>query len=177
MSTRACPPVADSVGGVHALERQPPCPRACRFHWDNEGLPNKAVRYRGWEQTEETLHKALEEEAPIDGVVGFSQGATAAALFAAGLAPGTLKFGIFISGFRPYDEAFASRLGNESLSQLPTLHIMGESDEIIPLERSLAMAEAVGPRAQTFRHPGGHMVPTCSGEVKAAWQSFLDGVE
>jgi hypothetical protein len=60
------------------------------------------VQYSGWEESQAIIQRALEEHAPIDGLLGFSQGATATALFLshalpAGLAP-QLRFAIIIAG-------------------------------------------------------------------------------
>lgn len=57
------------------------------FQWSDLGpdkRPSLAVKYRNWEQTYETLCAAVRQQQP-DGVFGFSQGATAAALFLAAL--------------------------------------------------------------------------------------------
>ena len=49
--------------------------------------PSRAAHYRGWEASRQAIEAALAEHAPIDGLLGFSQGATAAALFLAGAHP------------------------------------------------------------------------------------------
>lgn len=57
------------------------------FQWQDLGpdkRPSLAVKYSNWDQTYSSLCNALRQQPP-DGLFGFSQGATAAALFLAAL--------------------------------------------------------------------------------------------
>lgn len=138
-----------------------------------QARPSQAQRYHGWDLTTAVLDQALREHAPVHGLLGFSQGATAAALYMAAGGARELAFGILISGFLPRDESAAATLSPTTLAG-PTLHVMGGADDIIPVPRSHALAERCG-RPTLFQHPGGHMVPTCSGDAKQALVDFLDG--
>eukprot|EP00879_Flechtneria_rotunda_P030937 GHRR01033694.1.p1 GENE.GHRR01033694.1~~GHRR01033694.1.p1 ORF type:complete len:233 (+),score=40.02 GHRR01033694.1:1498-2196(+) len=57
------------------------------FQWTDlrpDKRPSLAVKYSNWDQTYSTLCEAMKQHQP-EGLLGFSQGATAAALFAASL--------------------------------------------------------------------------------------------
>ncbi|CCU99871.1 unnamed protein product [Malassezia sympodialis ATCC 42132] len=93
--------------------------------------------YVGWESAIQSLAQLSREQGPFDGVLGFSQGGTAAAVVAASiehpeLLPENLeaiqttplKFMISVSGFRPNDSAF-DPLFSVPL-QTPSLIIYGQ---------------------------------------------------
>ena len=122
--------------------------------------------YVGWPQSRDALLE-LWECGRFDGVLGFSQGAAAAAMICAEMRP---SFGIFVSGFVPRDhEAAALLLAG---SGMPTLHIIGQSDTLVVPERSHALA-ALFDRAVVVEHQGGHMVPS-GAEVRARVTHFLE---
>lgn len=162
-----------------------------RTWWQWEDLepgtrPSRAARYTGWESSQAALEAALEEHGPVDGLLGFSQGATAAALFLAHRTPqnSTQKsqkesslFGIFIGGFLPRDENFAEAIRAAAPLEVRSMHVSGEKDALVPPERSAELWEAFDSEQRSvLRHPGAHMVPTCSGGVKAEFVEFLDSV-
>ncbi|KAL4448145.1 hypothetical protein ABPG75_005364 [Micractinium tetrahymenae] len=186
--------------------------------------PSRAAQYRGWEASRAAIQAALVQHAPVDGLLGFSQGATAAALFLAGAslpeepargeqqqsqqteqqpqqaqqteqhaqqqhqqeqpavydaaavaaALAHLRFAVIIAGFMPRDASYAAALQSGAPS-LPSLHVVGQKDALVPEERSAALwgCFAAG-GVHIYRHPGAHMVPTCSGEFKQELQSLLD---
>lgn len=152
--------------------------------------PSRAAQYSGWEASQAAIAAALEEHHPIDGLLGFSQGATAAALFlsytppqpqlqphpcAPHPAPLPLRLAVLIGGFLPKDPSYASAI-SAARPAVPALMVSGRGDTLVPEERSQALAEAFSEEAvEWYRHPGGHMVPTCSGEFKQALVTFLDG--
>lgn len=93
--------------------------------------------YVGWESAIQSLAQLSREQGPFDGVLGFSQGGSAAAVVAASiehpeLLPENLeaiqttplKFMISVSGFRPNDSAF-DPLFSVPL-QTPSLIIYGQ---------------------------------------------------
>ena len=83
-------------------------------------------------------------------------------------------FGIFVSGFVPRDEVAAAAL-LQGVSGVPTLHVLGESDDLVEPERSRALARLFTDDALTtiIEHPGGHMLPS-GAAVRAKVTSFLD---
>ncbi|KAG8760953.1 hypothetical protein FRC14_000554 [Serendipita sp. 396] len=175
---------------------------------------------RGWwlRDRPETMHKCVSyfvdllkehEEIPFDGVLGFSQGACAAALLTIMLENSNLihrllgssqtgspsvtsithprlKFCILVAGFRPRfiqrgvaeESQVSAYTGTiEDEIQLlfdkgiytPTLHILGENDQIVGRERSQTLIDACNEETRRIeRHEGGHFVPS-----KTSWRQFF----
>ena len=130
-----------------------------RCWWASQGEPR---RYVGWPQSLSALEAIWADEGPFDGVLGFSQGACAAALLAAESQrrPDWLvqpRFVICVGGFpaRSVDEG--PLMAGPALP-LPSLHIYGESDERVTPDRALALA-ARFEGAAVATHPGGHFAP------------------
>ncbi|KAG6462319.1 hypothetical protein O3G_MSEX013181 [Manduca sexta] len=88
----------------------------------------------GFEDTLRLVEKVVSEHGPFDGFMGFSQGACLVGLLAAmqqkGYLPYTFKFAIFASGFRS-GSLVHKGFYDEEIS-LPSLHVYGEGDSIIP---------------------------------------------
>lgn len=127
----------------------------------------------GFEETLRLVETVVTEHGPFDGFMGFSQGACLVGLLAAmqqkGYLSYTFKFAIFASGFRSgslvhkgfYDEEIT----------LPSFHVYGEGDSIIPKEMSESLM-SLFVNARGAEHSGGHYV-ACSGTIKEAYQDFL----
>lgn len=170
------------------------------WRWQDVGpdnRPSRAASYSGWEQSFDNIAAAVAEHRP-DGIMGFSQGATATALY---LADATLRanagtpaaadgteapqkehqvaaplprFAIIISGFLPRDEAYASKI-REAKTCVPSLFVLGTQDQLVPEQRTRDLVAAFDETSTAvFVHPGAHLVPTCSGDNKAAMVDFLD---
>lgn len=126
-----------------------------------------------------TLSAAVRSSGPFDAVVGFSQGAALAAVFASlceyqarpkrrkalqeqgrptswNVAQGRLKFAICISGFPLTKEFYAGYY--EPRIQTPVLLVAGSLDPVIPLENTCQMLAACE-NAFLLEHPGTHYVP------------------
>ncbi|KAF6261144.1 serine hydrolase-domain-containing protein [Scenedesmus sp. NREL 46B-D3] len=156
------------------------------FLWSDLGAdkrPSLALKYSNWDATYASLCDALRQQQP-DGLFGFSQGATAAALFLAALQTAQRqgkdldvrlpKFCVVCAGFLPRDPEYAALLEAAKVD-VPTLFVMGTSDALIPPARSHALMDTFDQRtADMFEHPGAHMVPTCTGEFKQQMVAFLD---
>jgi hypothetical protein len=139
------------------------------------------------------LYKYIQENGPVDGVVGFSQGGAMALMFASWCEARTrperrqalanqavpftmeppqdpLKFVVCLSGFRgtmKYYEGFY----NPKI-QTPTLHITAALDTLVSEARS---AELIGSceSSQTMSHPGGHHVP-CERKFLSVVTAFVE---
>eukprot|EP01006_Ploeotia_vitrea_P031410 TRINITY_DN63734_c1_g1_i2.p1 TRINITY_DN63734_c1_g1~~TRINITY_DN63734_c1_g1_i2.p1 ORF type:complete len:261 (-),score=24.73 TRINITY_DN63734_c1_g1_i2:82-864(-) len=134
-----------------------------RYAWwvTKEGSDGSPPIYEGVLDTMLCLLTAV-KEGPIHGIWGFSQGAGTAGLFLlllykpreewikffgeehAAIIPSDeqlaevrdqIRFAILCCGFKTRDPRFTP-LFSPPMPTLPTLHIMGESDQIIPVERS-----------------------------------------
>lgn len=112
-----------------------------------------------------------DKELPILGLVGFSQGASMAALlthkFPELFGVTTLKFAVLYSGFKldtskgsgneQYD-SFYPKDGGEK-DGVRYLHVYGELDTVVADDRSMTFYEVVKPSSDLLKHPGGHFVP------------------
>jgi len=103
---------------------------------------------------EAKIKEAFRQGHPFHAVLGYSQGASLAALVASKLCKTesgkTLQW-ILISG----DRSFLVELGIEELIQAPSLHIAGMNDSSIPFYESSSLRDCFEtPRFYT--HPGGH---------------------
>jgi len=96
----------------------------------------------------------------FDGVFAFSQGATLAGLLAAlrdrESPPISFDLAIVVSGFTStmpqHAELFTRKLS------VPSLHVIGRADGIVPMGDSLLLAERfAGP--VIIEHSGGHVIP------------------
>lgn len=136
----------------------------------------------------------LKEHGPMDGVMGFSQGAALAAMVVSLLEPDRaeafakvtggmafpqsiaelqhppLKFGVCFSGLLNKHEAYTAFY--EPKIQTPVLHVLGSMDTIVEESESLALAErcADGGNGTVIRHAGTHTVPTSDRDIAAVIQ-------
>lgn len=80
----------------------------------------------------------------------------------------TFQFGIFVSAPQSRDP----NVGNPELKlEIPTLHVIGETDAVVAPESSKSLAAGfVNPNI--FLHAGGHYIPT-SKEPKDAFRDFF----
>lgn len=157
-------------------------------------------RYAGLEEGLETIAESIRAAGGIDGVIGFSQGAAAAAMVASLLEPGRAQ--AFDEHRRGNPEAleypeswrelqrmhpkgikFAALYSGffapnplytafyEPKISCPTLHFIGSLDTVVEESRSLALVNACeGAKEKTVYHPGGHFVP-----AGKEWGSVLVG--
>lgn len=126
--------------------------------------------YEGWDASVTYLKTLCREQGPFDGVLGFSQGASLAAILAASLehperTPETsepiqnkpFRFVISVSGFRPADPKFDPLFRDQI--QTPVMLIVGANDSIVTSERSQTLFERCA-NIRVVRHPGEHYLPT-----------------
>eukprot|EP00053_Salpingoeca_punica_P004050 m.46799 g.46799 ORF g.46799 m.46799 type:complete len:151 (+) comp12576_c0_seq1:491-943(+) len=102
---------------------------------------------------------------PFDGVLAFSQGASFLSLLCA-LRKGEgrpqaveaidFDFAVVISGFRALGKDKASVYDTQF--QVPSLHIYGSTDNVVPFEVSKRLTESYANKT-VVEHTGGHFVP------------------
>jgi predicted esterase len=182
--------------------------------------PSRATRYTGWDRSFDAIAAALKEAAAATGaqqqqhqigLLGFSQGAAAGALFLSDLDERQARgealdvprpaFAVLCAGFLPRDAACASLIRRRRAGKIPVLVVTGEQDKLVPRDRSDALVRALQGRAEQatktlageeeeegaaaaaaassaaareWLHPGGHLLPTCSGAFKQRLVAFLD---
>lgn len=131
---------------------------------------------RGLEESLGTVAQALNKLGPFDGLLGFSQGAALAALVCALGQAGDLRFPlprfiILVSGFCPRGHGLKEPILQSTLS-LPSLHVFGDTDRVIPSQESVQLASQF-PGAITLTHSGGHFIPAAASQ-RQAYLKFLD---
>ncbi|XP_034280386.1 esterase OVCA2 [Pantherophis guttatus] len=118
--------------------------------------------------------EALAALGPVDGLLGFSQGAALAGLLCAlrERGDGRFPFGfaLLVAGF-PVAEAAAAA----GALRVPSLHVFGRDDRVIPAAESRALAERFA-RPALLAHDGGHFVPAAAAQ-RAAYLAFLGRFE
>jgi pimeloyl-ACP methyl ester carboxylesterase len=126
------------------------------FGWWHDG-------FRGWEHTRDwVLDLAAREH--FAGVFGFSQGAALAGLLAAVQQSDPtnslrFKFVMMVGGFTSFEPQHAALF--ERKLAVPSLHVMGAYDGIVPMRDSLRLAERFE-EPVIVKHPGGHVIPSDS---------------
>eukprot|EP00929_Paragymnodinium_shiwhaense_P121236 TRINITY_DN9340_c0_g1_i1.p1 TRINITY_DN9340_c0_g1~~TRINITY_DN9340_c0_g1_i1.p1 ORF type:complete len:410 (-),score=61.96 TRINITY_DN9340_c0_g1_i1:269-1498(-) len=130
-----------------------------------------------WTASRQVLWQALraaeDEGDAFAGILGFSNGAAAAAILLTSLlendAPSPVKFAIFCAGYLP--NAIAD--GSTKLA-VPSLHVIGSADEQISLPQARQLQELFqGNYAKEFLHEQGHQVPQRANDCDA----FIDFIQ
>jgi hypothetical protein len=128
------------------------------------GVHHPPMRYEGWLKTKSWLISLFQHSAPFDGVFGFSQGAALTSLLV-GLRNHceaedriSFDFAIMVGGFASNDGSHANLYQRQSEYGLPSVHIIGESDFVVPRSRSDRLARFFT-NPLILRHSGGHVIP------------------
>jgi predicted esterase len=112
--------------------------------------------YDGKDKSLEYLSELVTKES-YDGLIGFSQGAMIGSCMATLCSNAkNLKFAILISG-RPARDPQLEKLFTGKCA-MPSLHVIGEADTIVPKEDSMKLSEHFKDASLLF-HSGGHYVP------------------
>jgi pimeloyl-ACP methyl ester carboxylesterase len=142
------------------------------------------LNFRGWNRTiawaADYFASQFASQEPFDGVLGFSQGAALTSLLVGLRAadgplgdqrPLSFDFAMMIGGFKCDSPEFAHLYAARENYRLPSLHIMGESDVIVPAADSRVLA-AQFDSPVVLTHPGGHVIPSTP-DIKREVGSFL----
>ncbi len=124
------------------------------------------LNFKGWERTMEWAVSFFQREPRFDGVFGFSQGAALTSLLVGMRAPDGrvtrhkplfFDFAIMAGGFRSDSPAHAHLYAATRSYGLPSLHLIGQADRLVPAEDSRALAAAFA-SPTVLEHPGGHVI-------------------
>jgi pimeloyl-ACP methyl ester carboxylesterase len=135
--------------------------------------------FRGWERTRDWLTGFFAEQPHFDGVFGFSQGAALTALLVGlrtvpGAAdeqgPLSFEFAIMAGGFRSDSPRHAGLYARRPSYELPSLHLIGNADSVVPKSDSQALARQFTAPV-VLEHPGGHVIAS-SAPVRARVTQF-----
>ena len=142
----------------------------------------------GWEATAGVIRSAVTEHGPFTGVVGFSQGASTAALALATMPElASVKWTVLFSGFEPRDARVSDwlhtsntgaegdteeRLYSPAIKNIRSLHVHGVKDTMVTKDRTEALMRAFEETPALFEHDGGHGVPS-SKPFRDAMKQFV----
>lgn len=165
-----CPDGPLSIAHPPRVGEETPEPGHAWFYLNPE-TPNHSGEYlqrasTEWFEVDRAL-ELLRALAPVDVIVGFSQGAMMARYAAREL--GCTKICYISGAARP----LATNLAPLSDAHVDTLHCYGESDQVVSREESLELA-ALYPNATVFVHSSGHVIPSSSA-FRHAFRRFLTG--
>merc|ERR1711935_37385 len=141
---------------------------------DNYMATEKSAIDTGFEATLNHVEQVLTEQGPFDGILAFSQGACLAAILCSIKNKRNLSFhwAILAAGYRSRTDQHAHYYLDEIY--VPTLHIIGESDQVIPRPMSDELLSAFDAEsAKVARHEAGHILPT-KGETKKQIVDFIN---
>ncbi|MDX6314371.1 MAG: hypothetical protein QOF84_1377 [Streptomyces sp.] len=137
--------------------------------------------FRGWERTRDWMTDLFEQEPHFDGIFGFSQGAALASLMVGmrspdgqvgGRKPLSFAFAMMVGGFRSDAPKHAGLYASRESYTLPSLHIMGRSDSIVPIEDSRDLSDHFTSPV-VLEHSGGHVIPGTP-SIREGVAHFLD---
>ncbi|XP_046841040.1 esterase OVCA2-like [Xenia sp. Carnegie-2017] len=118
---------------------------------------------KGYEGTITFIKDVFLKQGPFDGVFSFSQGASLTSLLCAmNSEEGSIikfKFAIMIAGFK--SRSSQHDIFYEKPIKCASLHVYGETDQVIPKENSEKLAKYFE-NPVCYCHPGGHFVPASS---------------
>jgi hypothetical protein len=135
------------------------------------------MRYEGWSETKHWLVSLFRQSAPFDGVFGFSQGAALTSLLVGLRNPHEAEAGIsfdfamMVGGFASNDGCHADLYQRKSEYSLPSAHVIGKSDLVVPSSHSDHLASFFKDPL-ILRHSGGHVVPS-DPQVRNGVAAFL----
>jgi pimeloyl-ACP methyl ester carboxylesterase len=154
--------------------------KATAFATRDPGVESSVARYEGWSRTLDWVLATFEREGPFDGVFGFSQGAALAALLVGLRSPDQMLmthkplvfgFAIMVGGFWASDPELARLYQVRQNYEIPSVHIIGRSDSVVPSQNSRSIAELF-PDPLVLEHNGGHIVASTP-EIREKVAVFL----
>lgn len=141
------------------------------------GVVHAPMRYEGWLKTKTWLISLFQQSAPFDGVFGFSQGAAVTSLLVGLRNPCeaedriSFDFAMMVGGFASNDGSHAYLYQRRSEYGLPSVHIIGSSDFVVPSGHSDRLA-GFFKNPLILRHSGGHVIPDNS-QIRNSVVTFL----
>ena len=167
--------------------------RATALASDNASVGPGAKRYLGWQRTRDAIVSTFARQGPFDGVFGFSQGAALASLLvglrssdppapseATSPASGSsskaealvFDFAVMVGGFVVADADLARLYDERANYALPSAHLIGRSDSVVPSEASFELASKFE-NPMILEHQGGHVISTAP-QIRQGFRTFLE---
>ncbi len=150
------------------------------FGAGDPGVGTAMAHYQGWKRTRDWIVSLFKREGPFDGVFGFSQGGTLAALLVGLRSPDgkpsaskplAFEFAIIVGAFLANDPVLAELYHEQESYDLPSIHIIGHSDFIVPSDLSRQLAGRFK-NPLVLEHNAGHIVAGTP-EIREQVASFL----
>lgn len=136
--------------------------------------------YVNFDECLEYIENCMIKYGPIDGFLGFSQGAILSAALPGLQAKGValtkvpkIKFVVIIGGAKFRNESWAEKAYSSPI-QIPSIHFLGEEDFLKPHGTEL-LESFVDP--VVIRHPKGHTVPRLDDQGLESMHSFVDRIQ
>lgn len=148
-----------------------------RYEWWNARDDGGEVSYDGLEASLRAVQLACADAEtkgePFDGIMGFSQGATLVGIVLGTPAlAGRFSFAILVSGM--VSRAKETRHLSLSDVRVPTLHVIGKNDRVMPVAMSeVLFRKFEQPPATKVTHAGGHSVPRLDEAGEPILRDFL----
>ncbi|XP_034130656.1 esterase GA18864 [Drosophila guanche] len=139
---------------------------------------NKGGPAFGFQESLRLVEEAWKTQGPFQGLLGFSQGACFVGLIC-GLAKKKLtsirpEFAVLSSGF--VSGSLVHMSAYEEPISIPTLHIYGLTDEIIPKDMSASLASHFK-NVEVLEHSGGHYFPATAQQKQTYINFFQDRLQ
>ena len=131
--------------------------------------PALSSSYDGLEESLELVRDTCQRQGPFDGVLGFSQGATLAALLC--LTTDLFQFAVLFAGYVPRDSTVLASMDAGAPCTLPSFHCFGATDASVPPDVARALASRFADPV-IHEHDGGHVVPG-NAPLRSALKAFL----
>ncbi|KAI3685723.1 hypothetical protein L6452_34981 [Arctium lappa] len=138
------------------------------------------MEYENFDKSLEYIEELMIKHAPIDGLLGFSQGAILSAALPGLQAKGIaltkvpkIKFIMIVSGAKLRNESLAEKAYSVPI-QCPSLHFLGEEDFLKPhgIELLKSVEDPV-----IIHHPKGHTIPRLDEKGLETMMKFLDRIQ
>ncbi|KAJ8445076.1 hypothetical protein Cgig2_029448 [Carnegiea gigantea] len=137
-------------------------------------------QYTNFEECLDYIEQCMIKHGPIDGLLGFSQGAILSAALVGLQAEGValtrvpkIKFLIIIGGAKLKHEGWAEKAYATPIQCL-SLHFLGKEDFLRPYGEEL-LKSVVDP--VVIHHPKGHTIPRIDDKALPTMHSFLDKIQ
>lgn len=137
---------------------------------EDPGVGPPSRFYKGWARSRDAIIDLFQRQGPFDGVFGFSQGAALTGLLVGLRAPDghptgehplVFRFAMMVGGFPSNDRSHDALYASRDSYALPSLHIIGRADGIVPSRDSRALA-ARFKAPLLLEHDGGHVIASTS---------------
>ena len=149
---------------------------------NNPGLDRRLRHYDGWPRSLAAIVSTFAQHGPFDGIFGFSQGAALTGLLAGLSAPDgrppdqdkplAFDFAVLIGGFPANDPELARLYDRRPSHALPSMHVIGRSDTIVPASLSRELASRFR-QPLVLEHDGGHVIAGTP-HVRSQFRAFLE---